>query len=682
MVTDVFAVGKEGSMTAAPPGVPEPSTPLSATSWIPVTKLFSQQVENNPDAPAVEYGDQTLTYAELAGRAASLAARLREFGLRHGDMVAVTGPRTPALVAAMLAVPMAGGVLLPIDPELPDQRRELMADLAAARWQMAVEATGGGVEEVGDVENVGDIGDIGDVKIGPLGSSAEGSAEGSAERATESPSQKAAPGPDKRAAYVFFTSGTTGSPHAVLGTHRGLSHFLQWQRDAFGVGPGDRCAQLTRLSFDVVLRDVLLPLVSGATLCLPAAEEDLAPDDVVPWLERERISVVHAVPTLAHAWLSAARPGAQAGPRIVFFAGEPLTGALVERWRSVFPATGQVVNLYGPTETTLATCFHVVENPAPAGTQPLGRPIPGTQLLVLDEKREPCGVGEPGEIAVRSPYRSLGYLDDPAETARRFVPHLHGADPSDLVFLTGDRGRYGPDGVLEFLGRLDHQVKILGVRVQPEEVTAALLSHPGIAHAAVVAREDHSGTVGLEGYYVSPPSGPPVSPSELRHHLAASLPLPMVPATLRAMERLPMTARGKLDRDALRPSDPPKSQAPPPNPSDPVSAVLSGIWADVLDVDAVHSDDDFFELGGHSLLAARMLSLVKQRLGVKSGLRELLRNPELGTFTESVRRTQQRSTSGARSSRSTGSTASTGESPIPRLPRLPRPDPGPQPPPP
>ncbi|MGX4691532.1 non-ribosomal peptide synthetase [Streptomyces sp. JNUCC 63] len=598
-------------MTAAPPGAPDSSSTLPVSSPVSVGELFSQQAENSPELPAVEYGSHRWNYAELARRSKRTTRRLRELGLRRGDVVSVTGPRTPELIAAILAVFMAEAVLLPIDPLLPAARRELMESLAAAHWR---------------------------VRVGHGNSTIEPVAKGSGGGCT---AEEPAPAAELagQAGYIFLTSGTTGTPRTVLGSHRGLSHFLQWQRHEFGVGPGDTCAQLTRLSFDVVLRDVLLPLVSGATLCLPERGEDLAPDDVVPWLESRRISLVHAVPTLAHLWLSDAGPRVGAPLRVVFFAGEPLSGALVDRRRSVFPATERVVNLYGPTETTLAVCSHVVDDPAPAGAQPLGRPLPGAQVLILDEHGNLCAAGQPGEIAIRNPFGSLGYLNDPEETERRFVPGPAGDARPGRVFRTGDRGRCGADGRVEFLGRLDHQVKILGVRVQPEEVTAALLSHPGISAGAVVAHTDPTAQTRLEGYYVPLTGDQAPTPSEVRTHLRALLPLPLVPATLTAVDRLPTTPRGKLDREALRrmaEDSPDTAQAPP---SGPVEEALAEIWAEVLDLATVNRNDDFFELGGHSLLAARMFSRVKQRLGVRIGLRQLLKAPELSEFAESVRRT-------------------------------------------
>jgi amino acid adenylation domain-containing protein len=529
--------------------------------------MFAEAVARHPELPAIA-GEADWTYARLAEAVAGTVKVLRERGMRPGDVVAVTGARAPELVAAMLAVFDAGGILLPVDPALPGHRRRLMAE--RAEWLL----------EPGAVTALRDA---------PL----------------------VARPPD--AAYVFFTSGTTGTPNPVLGGHQGLSHFLSWQRNTFAVGPGDRCAQLTGLSFDVVLRDMFLPLVSGATLCLPPA--DLPVDDVLAWLEQDGITLLHTVPTVAEVWLSAARRVSCAPLRVVFFAGEPLPGELVERWRAAHERCDAVVNLYGPTETTLAKCFHVVADLAPPGIQPLGRPLPETQVVVLGEGDRLCAPGASGELAISTPFRTHGYLD--GGTPERFVPNPWGE--GDL-FRTGDRGRYNSDGLLEFLGRLDDQVKVLGVRVEPAEVTAVLLGHPGVAAAAVVPAER-----GLHAYYV-PRAALPAS--DVRTHLADRLPAPMAPSAFTAVDRLPTTANGKLDRAAL---------APPPVPTaGSLEAELAEIWDEVLDVSQVGRDDDFFELGGHSLLAARMLSRVRKRFGIQVPLRRLLKSSTLAAFATEV----------------------------------------------
>jgi amino acid adenylation domain-containing protein len=577
-----------------------------------VLEMFSQHAAASSHLAAISHKGLTWSYGELARRVGEAAGRLREHGVQAGETVAVTGPRVPELIAAMLAVWAAGAVLLPLDPALPAHRRHVMTDRGRARWL-----------------------------VRPVGQELAVSRPESADRA-------AARDPD--AAYIVYTSGTTGEPNAVLGSHRGLSHFLRWQRSTFRVGPGDRCAQLTGLSFDVVFRDIFLPLVSGATLCLPDGGQTPVAEDVCRWLERERVSVVHAVPTVAEAWLSHAGDALAAPLRAVFFAGESLESSLVDRWRRAWPSTSQVVNLYGPTETTLAACCHVVGDPPRPGIQPLGRPLPGVQVRLVS-----------GEICISSPFRSHGYLDNPAENEARFVRDLSG----EVLFRTGDLGRYGPDGVLEYDGRGDEQVKIRGVRVHPGEVAAALASDPRVAAARVVAARDQHGQAVLHGYYIPARGHSDIPVAELRAYLASLLPTAMLPARLASVASFPTTPNGKLDRQALLPAARTVVAEPSAPAEDTLLELIADVWSDVLDTPATAPDDDFFELGGHSLLAASMLSRVQAQLGVEVPLRTLLREPTLGAFTQAVR------------SLPGGPGGPGGKpAPIPRLPRAARPDPG------
>ena len=572
-----------------------------------VVEMFTQHAASSPHMAAISQSGLIWSYGELARRVEEAAGRLREQGVLAGETVALTGPRVPELIAAMLAVWTAGAVLLPLDPALPPHRQQVMTARGRARWL---------------VRAVGHELAVSRVEYAGAGATFD---------------------PD--AAYIVYTSGTTGEPNAILGSHRGLSHFLWWQRSTFQVGPGDRCAQLTGLSFDVVFRDVFLPLVSGATLCLPDGGQTPVAEDVCRWFERERISIVHAVPTVAEAWLSHAGHALAAPLRAVFFAGEPLESSLVDRWRRAWSSTGQVVNLYGPTETTLAACFHVVGNPPRPGVQPLGRPLPGVQVRVVS-----------GEIYIASPFRSHGYLDNPAENEAHFV-----RDPSgEVLFRTGDLGRYGPDSILEYGGRRDEQVKILGVRVHPEEVAAALASHPRVAAARVLAKRDQHGQAVLHGYYIPARGRGDVPGAELRAYLAELLPTAMLPVHLASVASFPTTPNGKLDREALLSAARIVHPDRPVHADDTLLGLIADVWSDVLD-SAPAPDDDFFELGGHSLLAASMLSRVQAQFGVDVPLRTLLKEPTLGAFTQAVR-----SLPGGPGARLT---------PIPRLPRPARPDP-------
>ena len=450
--------------------LPEPTEALAEPQCAPVASEFLLWVKQTPSREAIVQGGNSWTYDELSRSAQALARTVVARGLKRAEVVAIIGPRSFGLIASILGAVMSGGVVLTIDRNLPANRQRLMLSEARARYLLYVG------EWRREDDWLREVADLATIPVTKLDGKTPSSNNKSKLRESPLPQISA-----DDAAYIFFTSGTTGVPKGVLGCHKGLSHFLAWQKNTFNIGPGDRCAQLANLSFDAVLRDIFLPLVSGATLCLPDEDVDPASDGILSWLDRQRITLFHAVPTLAQTWLGVPPDGVTLRRlRWAFFAGEPLTEALVRRWRDAFPEAGKIVNLYGPTETTLVKCFHVIPGEPSPGVQPIGRPLPQSQALVLTESGQLCGVGEPGEIVLRTPFRTLGYINAPEEQRRRFVKNPFRDNPQDLVYYTGDRGRYRPDGTLEILGRLDDQVKVRGVRVEPGEITAILGQHPHV----------------------------------------------------------------------------------------------------------------------------------------------------------------------------------------------------------
>ncbi len=601
--------------------LPDPRAPLPEPHYEPIPTLIDTWASRLPEHPALCQGEVIWSYATLVRRAQHLARLLLAQGLVKGEVVAVCGERSLGVITSMLGVLLSGGVLLPIDPRLPLGRQHLMLQEAKAKWLV----------NVGEVQAIAKGSDDLEVlSVSP--DTAQADMSGVEPLADHGLSVLC--GED--AAYIFFTSGTTGIPKAVLGTHKGLSHLLTWQRETFEIGAADRCAQLTGLSFDVVLRDVFLPLVSGATLCLP--QTDLAPEAVLAWLGRHEISVLHTVPALAQAWLAMA-PSEIDLPalRWVFLAGEALPEDLVHRWRQAVGRSAHMVNLYGPTETTLAKCCYVVPAEPPAGIQPVGQPLPATQALVLSDTDALCGIGEPGEIVLRTPFRTRGYLNAAAEQARQFVANPFTSDADDVVYRTGDRGRYGPDGTLDILGRFDDQVKIRGIRVEPEEVTAHVVQHALVDTAVVVARRDDRGETALVAYVVAA-GGQEVTLSMLHEHLRHHLASAWLPSACVGLEELPLTPNGKVDRQAL--PEPlwsqPTRDAVYVAPRTPLEEVLAELWAEVLGVDAVGMNDDFFALGGHSLLAIQIIARMGERLQVKLSVQQLFETPTLAELARHV----------------------------------------------
>jgi amino acid adenylation domain-containing protein len=582
--------------------LPDLRSALPQPQYPPITTTFLDWANRTPSQPAIIQAARSWTYQELATAAQNIAQLLCSHQIEIGDPVAVSGDRSFGLIASMLGVLISGGVLLNIDPQLPAARQELMRSTADAKYLLAI----GNTPQIADLSA-----DIQIFQIHPdTGKSS--TANGSIPIARDIKTI-----PIGAAAYIFFTSGTTGVPKGVLGTHQGLAHFLDWQRETFDICPQDRVAQLTGLSFDVVLRDIFLPLTSGATLCLPGDTEDLSPGRILPWLERQQITLLHTVPTLAQSWLLNVPTGISLRTlRQIFFAGEPLTASLIQRWRETFPLAGEIVNLYGPTETTLAKCYYRVPDRVLAGIQPVGQPLPATQALVMTRDRQLCGIGETGEIAIRTPFRTKGYLDAAATNQSRFVKNPDRAELDDLIYYTGDRGRYRPDGSLEILGRIDRQIKIRGVRIEPTEISTLLEQHPQIQASVVVAREDTPGDKRLVAYCVAQPDATPTR-IELRQLLQQQLPDYLVPSAFVMLVALPLTPNGKIDSQALPPPTEHRVESAPKFVAarDRVEVELTKIWQRVLAVRSIGITDNFFELGGHSLLAIRLFAEIERAWG-------------------------------------------------------------------
>jgi amino acid adenylation domain-containing protein len=495
---------------------------LNRRAWPGLPARIAAWAEVCPDALAVTQGQRNWTYRRLVDAAAVITERLNVAGVTIGQRVAVLGPRGFELIAAWTAVLAARAVLVPADPALPVPRQLDLLNRADH------------VVAVGDAPVPG-AAHLPVIRITPTDLSGG---------SPELPARHVPPADEP--GYLFLTSGTTGRPKGIIGRHRSLAHFLHWQRTTFRIGPGDRVAHLASVEFDLSLREVFLPLTSGATVCLPAPGP-VPPASVLPLLADQRITVIHAVPTVARAWLRSAAAGLCVPDlRLLLFSGEALTSAFVQRWRDQLRYDGRIINLYGPTETTLIRCWYEIPEPATPGIQPLGRPIADSLVWVESADRRPARTGQSGEIVIQTPYGSGGYLDATAAERSRFtaVPN----HPEDTIFHTGDLGHLDEDGVLHFDGRADDQVKLNGIRVHLRAVEAVLEQQPGIDHAAVTASPDpQGGAPRLTAHLVLAP-GRHTIPAELRTSLYGRLPMPAVPVRFVVTNTLPTTAAsGKTD---------------------------------------------------------------------------------------------------------------------------------------
>jgi amino acid adenylation domain-containing protein len=575
----------------------------------------------SPGLPAVTDDGETLSYAELEAASDRLARHLAARGIGRNDVVAVLARRAAVLPWAVLGIQKAGAAFALLDPGHPPLRLARMLGSLPPCGLIALAPIPPELEEPGMGNTLW--------RMDLSGLTVRAAADSLPEGTDALPARDAAPAD---MAYGVFTSGTTGTPRLVATPHGALSHFLHWQAKTFGLNAGDRFAMLSGLGHDPLIRDLFAPLWSGGRLCIPDADL-LRRGGLAEWCAATEVSVVHVTPPL---WEMMA--GEDAGPlprlRHVFFGGDVLDGKHVSMLARMAPdAVG--VNFYGATETPQAMGHAVVEGAdlADGTSVPIGRGIEGVEILVLDPGGAVAGIGEVGEIFIRTPYLSLGYLGNPSATAEKFVPSPFGH--GERLYATGDLGRRRPDGQVEFRGRADRQAKIRGFRVEYGEIEARLLDHPGVAQAFVTSRENADGDARLVAYVAGGAGGPPDA-DDLRAFLRALLPYYLLPQAFVLLDRLPLTPNGKIDRLALpEPADGPEDDGYEP-PSTETEHLMAELWEESLGLDRVGIHDNFFDLGGHSLLAARLIARIRSRFGVELPLSALFEAPSVADLSREV----------------------------------------------
>ncbi|MFJ3102350.1 amino acid adenylation domain-containing protein [Streptomyces sp. NPDC086835] len=566
-----------------------------------IPDLFRDRVRENPDATALVWetgGDagqeHRLSYAELDERSDALAGELAALGAGPEQVVAVALPRSGDFLVAALAVMKAGAAYLPVDPEYPADRIALMLDDARPGLLVTDSRSADRLPQ-------------GEFPVVLLDDTSRPS------RSRQSPLRPSTPG---HAAYLIYTSGSTGRPKGVVVTHEGIPSLVSTMAEELGAGPGSRVLQFASFSFDTSVWEWTMALLTGATLIVVPTDKRLGPP-LAEFCARHAVTHLTLPPgvlaTLPH------ERSLPAGATLIV-AGEACPAELMRRWS----ATTRMFNSYGPTETTVDATLWTCRPDHAGPVVPIGTPVHNTAVRLLDDRLHPVPPGSPGELYVSGDGLARGYLGRPGLTSERFVADPFGA-PGTRMYRTGDLARWTGNGVLEYLGRVDHQVKIRGFRVEPGEIEQLLRRDPGIAQAAVIAREDQPGDPRLVAYVV-PAEGATVPDTDrLRADLAAVLPAHMVPAAIVTLEKLPLTSNGKLDRRAL--PAPVYGRAAGREPATAREASLCALFAAVLELPAVGPDDDFFLLGGHSMLAARLITRVEAEFGVRPALRALFDAP-------------------------------------------------------
>ncbi|MET0400160.1 MAG: amino acid adenylation domain-containing protein, partial [Longimicrobiaceae bacterium] len=571
--------------------------------------LFAEQAARRPGATALVHGAATVTYAELDRRSDALAHRLAALGVGPDVRVGICMERSPALVAGLLGILKAGGAYVPLDPQFPDERLAfVLADAGApalvTEARLAERFAGLGCELV--VEDAGEV---------------------PRSRAFALPRS---PSPENLACVVY-TSGSTGQPKGTGVPHRAVPGFFRGV-DYARFDEEQVLLQHSAVSWDALTLELWPALLTGG-VCV------LYPGGTPEPEELARQVRDHGVTTL---WLTSAFfnlvvdtcPEVLGGVRQVMTGGEAVSAEHVRRALELSPGL-RLVNGYGPSECTVFSTAWVVPAGFRGDTVPIGRPVGDRRVYLLDRSLEPVPAGVPGELYVGGPAVARGYLGRPEPTAAAFVPDPFGGEPGARLYRTGDRARRRADGVLEFAGRVDQQVKVRGFRVEPGEVEATLAGHPAVREAAVVAREAGAGERRLVGY-VTAEAGAELSPAELRAYLGGRIPAYMVPDALVVLDAMPLTPHGKTDRRALPAPGAPEGAGAYVPPRTPVEEALAAVWAEVLGVGRVGAADDFFALGGQSLLAMRVVARLREALGVELPLRAVFEAPTLAGLAERI----------------------------------------------
>lgn len=537
----------------------------------------STKTSPDPESEAVICGKTSVSYGELGLQVDRLAARLVGSGVGPGSVVGVRIPRSVGMVVAVLAVRRAGAAYLPLAVDDPEERvRRLVADSGAVRVLTSADP---------DAVDTGD-----------------------------GTGWNRAPTADlDDAACVLYTSGSTGAPKGVIVTGRNVAARVAWMRSTYDLGPGDRVVQLAPLTFDTHVEEIHPTLAAGATLVL-VPDGPLALPELLASPSGAGITVLD-LPTAYWHHLVTMIDDITWPPalRLVILGGEQAQGAAVAAWHARFGDTVRLVNTYGPTEATViaTACELRADDEAAHARPPIGRPIAETWVRVLDPAGRRVPPGAAGELCIGGAGVTRGYLNLPEQTAQRFIPDPHGSAGSRL-YRTGDRARWRPDGRLEFLGRLDDQIKVRGIRIEPGEIEAALLGCPGVRQACVAVRDE-----ALVGYLVAAHA---LNPEHVRSRLAAQLPAHLVPAAWVQLDALPLTATGKVNRDAL-PAPRPVADAGYQPPTGDAEELLASVWSAVLRLERIDRREDFFALGGHSLsamrAAARLTALIEVDVPVR-----------------------------------------------------------------
>lgn len=573
-----------------------------------IHQLFEEQVKKTPDAVAVGFGNQQLTYRELNTRANQLAHYLQKLGVGKETLVGICLERSPNIIVAMLGILKAGGAYLPLDPTYPSDRLVFMLQDAQTFLLLTQQQLYGQLTTVEQICLDSDWSVI----------------------CQESQQNLKCNTTADNLAHVIYTSGSTGQPKGVMVPHRGVVRLVR-NTDYIDLQPKDVIAQASNTSFDAATFEIWGALLNGAKVAILERETVLSPRDFASSLQTEEVTTLFITTALFNQMIQEV-PLAFASLRYLLFGGEAVDTRRVRQLLAA-GAPQKLLHVYGPTEnTTFSTWYHIQQIEPKAETVPIGRAIANTQIYILDEYLQPVPIGVPGELHIGGVGLARGYLNRPELTAKKFIPHPFQANCK--LYKTGDLARYLPDGNIEFLGRIDNQVKIRGFRIEPGEIETVLSQHPQVQQAVVTVREDAPGNKYLTAYVVGKTET--LTSSELRQFLKPQLPEYMMPSAFVMLKTLPLTPNGKVDRRVLPKPEITNSEleAAFVAPRTCQEEKLAEIWCTVLHREKVGIYDNFFELGGHSLLLTSVISRIRESFAIELPLRSLFAAPTIAALSQ------------------------------------------------
>jgi amino acid adenylation domain-containing protein len=566
-----------------------------------IHQLFEEQVKKTPDAVAVVFEDEQLTYQQLNERANQLAHYLHSLGVEPDVLVGICVERSLEMVVGLLGILKAGGAYVPLDPSYPTERLSYMLSDTGASVLLTQ-------------HNLLSVLPSHAARMVCLNTNW-------AEIASHSQENLVTNLSSNNLAYVIYTSGSTGQPKGVMNTHQSIHNRLQWMQAAYQLTNCDRVLQKTPFSFDVSVWEFFWPLLTGARIVVARPEGHKDSHYLINLIAQAQITTLHFVPSMLQVFLQEQNLAVCRCLQRVFCSGEALPVELMERFFEHFDC--EFHNLYGPTEAAIDVTFWQCQPQADRQVVPIGRPISNTQVYILDSQMQPVPIGVAGELHIGGDGLARGYLNRPELTASKFVPNPFSPDRSARLYKTGDLARYQLDGNIEFLGRLDHQVKIRGFRIELSEVEAVLCNHPQVQQAVAIAIADLNGNKRLVAYVVVNDEEH-LSTQQLREYLQQQLPAYMVPSVFVILDTLPLTPNGKVDRKALpAPDGEIEREHEYVAPRTEIEQILVNIFSEVLGIETIGIHDNFFELGGHSLLATQLISRLRQALQIDISVRIL-----------------------------------------------------------